>query len=423
MKKQRLTKRTVDAAPVPATGEIRVWDSDLSGYCLRVYPTGRKVYAVKYRVGGRQRWLTIGEHGNPWTPDAARDEAARVLLEAERGNDPAEAKRSRTDLLVSELIDLYLTEGPKSRPNKRAVSWQQDRSGLTRHAKPLIGRRLAAGLTKADLTRMVADIASGKTATVEKTRKRGKAIVTGGNGTASRTYASVRAMFSWAVEEGIIPPPNPCDGVKLKLAAPPSAERFLSDTQAADLWAALAALEREGEVSPRQAAIFRLLLLTGARRTEIAGLCWSEVDLEKARLVLPPERTKAGARTGERRIALNAQAVAILSDLARTKGRDRYVFPARRGTSGHTTAEGKLWREKVLPRAKLAGVRIHDLRHSFASFALADGASLALIGKALGHADARTTERYAKLTDDPVREMAQRIGSRFGGAVEPEAAQ
>lgn len=415
MKKLKLTKRAVDAATVPATGEARLWDSELSGFCLRTYPSGRKVYAVKYRVAGRQRWFTIGEHGNPWTPDEARDEAGRVLLEAGRGDDPADRKRIKDDLTVSKLIDLYLEHGPKAKPGKRAASWQQDRSGLTRHAKPLIGSKLASKLTKADGTRMVASITAGETAATVKTRKQGKARITGGQGSAVRTYASVRAALSWAIEEGYLPPPNPFEGVKLKLAARPTVERYLSDSQATDLLSALTALEGEGAITGRQAAIFRLLLLTGARRTEIAGLRWSEVDLEQARLVLPPERTKAGGSSGERRIALNSLALAILRDLERTKGRDRYVFPAKSGKSGHTTAEGKIWREKVLPRAKLAGVRIHDLRHSFASFALADGASLAMIGKALGHADARTTERYAKLSDDPVRAMAEKIGNRFGG--------
>lgn len=411
MLKQKLTKRAVDAAPAPATGEARVWDTELSGFCLRIYKSGRKVYAVKFRVRGRQGWLTIGEHGNPWTPEKARDEAATALLEASRGNDPTAVKRVRDDLTVSKLIDLYLEEGRASKPNKREISWRQDKSNLNRHVKPLIGRKLVSSLTKTDLTRMVTAITAGETATVEKTKARGKAVVKGGGGTAARSYSTARAMFSWAIEEGYMKPPNPCGGVKL--AARPSVERFLSDKQAVALLEALASLEAEGEVSARHAAIFRLLLLTGARRVEIAGLRWAEVDFERSRLVLPPERSKAGGMKGERRITLNSAAVAILKALEATKGRASYVFPASKGKSGHTTAEGKIWREKVLPRAKLPGVRIHDLRHSFASFALADGASLALIGKALGHASSRTTERYAQLSDDPLRAMTERMGERF----------
>lgn len=413
MKRQKLTKRAVDAAQVPLTGETRVWDDELSGFCLRVYPSGRKVYALKYRVAGRQRWLTIGEHGNPWTPDQARDTAKAGLLQAGQGHDPATKKRLRDDLTVSKLIALYLEEGPGSKPDKRAGSWASDRSNLERHVGPTIGRRLVSGLAKGDITRMTSAITNGDTATNEKTKARGRAIVTGGAGIAARCFSTARAMFAWSIDEGYSLGPNPCAGVKL--AARPSAERFMSEKQAADLMTALSALEREGVISTRQAAIFRLLLMTGARRVEIAGLRWSEVDFERSRLILPPARTKAGGKSGERRITLNSAAMAILRDLEKTRKRESYVFPATKGESGHTTTEGKVWREKVLPRAQLTGVRIHDLRHSFASFALADGASLALIGKALGHASSRATERYAQLADDPLRTMTERMADRFSG--------
>lgn len=416
MKRQKLTKRAVDAATVPATGESRVWDDELTGYCLRIYPSGRKVYALKYRVAGRQRWMTIGEHGNPWTPDDARATAKTALLEAGSGSDPSLKKRLRDDLTVSKLIALYLDEGPRSKPDKRAGSWASDRSNLERHVKPTIGRRLVSGLSKNDITRMTAAITNGDTAAIEKTKPRGRAVVTGGAGIAARCFSTARAMFAWSIEEGYSLAPNPCAGVKL--AARPSAERFMSEVQALDLMKALAALEAEKVISTRQAAIFRLLLLTGARRVEIAGLRWSEVDFDRQRLVLPPARTKAGGKSGERRITLNTAAVAILKDLEKTRNRDKFVFPATKGESGHTTAEGKVWREKVLPRAKLTGVRIHDLRHSFASFALADGASLALIGKALGHASSRATERYAQLADDPLRSMTELMADRFKEAAQ-----
>lgn len=412
MDRKRITKRIVDATRVPAEGEQRVWDTDLSGFCLRVYATGRKVYAVKYRLGAKQRWATIGEHGNPWTPDEARDEAEEIIRAAKKGLDAVAERKTRPTETVNELIDWYLKEGPRLKPAKRPASWAQDKSNLDRHVRPLIGRAVAAGISSHDLARMVSDITAGSTADDVKTGPRGRAIVRGGAGIAQRVYSTTRAMFSTAIEAGRMKGPNPASG--LKLAARPAAERYLTDSQASDLIAALAALEAEGTITPRQAAIFRLLLMTGARRREIAALRWSEVDWDNKRLVLPPERTKAGGRSGTRMIALGASAISILRDLEKTrKGREPFVFPASKGRSGATTAEAKVWREKVLPKAKLEGVRIHDLRHSFASFALSDGASLALIGKALGHANSRATERYAKLSDDPVRDLAERIGSRL----------
>jgi len=411
--KTKLTKRAVDAAALPASGETRLWDQDLTGFCLRVYPSGRKVYAVKYRVGARQRWFTIGEHGDPWTPESARAKAKAIIGGAAEGRDAAALKRAdRAALTVSELADLYLRDGPATRPSKRASSWAADASNLRRHIQPLLGARLARDVTRADVGRMVRSITEGETAADVKTRKQGRAIVTGGAGAAARALAALRAMYTWAAEHQHVTGDNPAKG--LRLPAGNSSERYLSDKEAAGLFAALAKLEAAETITAGQASIFRLLLLTGARRDEIAALRWSEVDLARKRLVLPPERTKAGGKSGERRIPLNTLALDILQ--AQPRDEDAvWVFPAAKGKSGHTTAAGKVWREKVRPAAELSGVRIHDLRHSFASFAVADGASLPMIGKALGHKNSRSTERYAHLADDPLRALSERVAGRVAG--------
>lgn len=408
----KLTKRAVDAAPVPASAEARVWDQELTGFCLRIYPTGRKVYAVKYRVGSRQRWFTIGEHGDPWTPDTARAKAKAIIGGAAEGNDAAAVKRAdRAALTVAELIDLYLSDGPATKPAKRATSWAVDASNLNRHVRPQLGQKLARDVTRQDAGKLVGAVTAGETAADIRTKKQGRAIVTGGPAAAARALGSLRAMFAWAAEHGHTTGENPAKGVKL--AANGSSERYLSDKEAAALFQTLTALESEGAISTAQASIFRLLLLTGARRNEIAGLRWSEVDLERRRLVLPPQRTKAGGKSGERRIPLNSLALEILEGLPRPHGAV-WVFPASKGKPGHTTSAPKVWREKVCPAAKLSGVRLHDLRHSFASFAVADGASLPMIGKALGHANSRSTERYAHLADDPLRALSERVAGRLG---------
>jgi integrase len=171
----------------------------------------------------------------------------------------------------------------------------------------------------------------------------------------------------------------------------------------------------------------RLLLLTGARKTEILGLRWPEIDTARKLLILPPERTKAGGKTGERRIPLSSPALEIIG--RRRTDADRalqeagaegdaaslrdFVFPAARG-QGHAIGLRSAF-AKVCAEAKLLGLRIHDLRHSFASFAIADGASLFLIGKLLGHASARTTERYAHLSSDPLQDAVDLIGRRIVG--------
>jgi integrase len=226
-------------------------------------------------------------------------------------------------------------------------------------------------------------------------------------------------MFAWGIEHGLVCA-NPFAG--LKLASAPVREQFLSKGEAGRLLDALARLEIDGAVSGVFADALRLLLLTGARKTEILGLRWREVDIVRNVLVLPPERTKAGAKTGERRIPLSAPALEILVRRRRdaeafkfkaagdwkTGLKNAFVFPASRG-AGHAIGLRRAFK-KACAIAELPDLRIHDLRHSFASFAIANGASLFLIGKLLGHASARSTERYAHLSNDPLRDAVDRIG-------------
>lgn len=417
-RKARITKRTVDAAPVPTTGETRVWDTDLKGFFLRVYPTGRRVYALKYRLGPLQRIYTLGVHGSPFTPEAARDAAEAALRRVAVGEDPAtEKKAAREALTVSALIDRYLEDGPATKPGKRASTWENDGSNLKRHIRPLLGRKVANSVSKAEAAKAIRDITTGKTAADEKSEKmRGRAIVKGGAGVARRTLTTTAAMFAWGVEHGLVSA-NPFTSVKLSAA--PVRERFLSREEAGRLLDALNEVEAENVVNPAFCDAIRLLLLTGARKTEILGLSWSEVDIERRVLLLPPERTKAGGQNGERRIILSPPALEILAKRRPEKAKPAdFVFPAIRG-EGHIIGVRRAF-AKACKRAGLDGVRIHDLRHSFASFAVADGASLFLVGKLLGHASARTAERYAHLSGDPLQDAAAAIGRRLMPAGERE---
>jgi integrase len=413
----KITKRTVDAARVPIAGETRIWDTEVRGFVLCVYPSGRKVYALKCRVGGRQHIHTVGVHGSPWTPDQARAAAAEALRRAKNGEDPnAARKAAREALTVGVLIDRYLADGPAAKLAKRASTWKIDAANLNRHVRPILGGQVANAVTKADATRAVRDIGSGKTAIDERTRPRGRARVTGGQATARRTAAVASAMFAWATEHGLVGI-NPFRGIKLSRA--PVRERFLSRDEAVRFLDAIADLQHKSLLSETFGDALRLLLLTGARKTEILGLRWSEVDELRKVLVLPPERTKAGGKTGERRISLSAPALEILSKrIATSSGETQateslFVFPAARG-EGHAIGLRRAF-TKVRANASLEGLRIHDLRHSFASFAVAEGASLFLIGKLLGHANARTTERYAHLANDPLQDAANQVGRRIMG--------
>ena len=409
----RITKRTVDAVVTPTTeaGEARVWDTDLKGFFLRVYPSGRRVYALKYRLGPLQRIYTIGVHGSPYTPEMARDAADAALRRVADGEDPATIKKEeREALTVSALIDRYLEDGPATKPSKRASTWANDGSNLKRHILPLLGRKVANAVSKAEAAKAVRDITVGKTAAdVKSEKKRGRAIVTGGAGVARRTLTTTAAMFAWGMEHGLVKA-NPFTTVKLDRA--PVRERFLSREEAGRLIDAINTLEAAKEVNPAFCDAIRLLLLTGARKTEILGLTWSEVDIVRKVLLLPPERTKAGGQNGERRITLSPPALEILARRRPAKVKPtEFVFPAIKG-DGHIIGIRRAF-AKACVRAKVEGVRLHDLRHSFASFAIADGASLFLVGKLQGHASARTAERYAHLSGDPLQDAAAAIGNRL----------
>jgi integrase len=216
-------------------------------------------------------------------------------------------------------------------------------------------------------------------------------------------------MLQFAVGRKLIPA-NPAKGVKLFKGG--KRERFLSEAELAKLADALAAMEAEHRLSPTATAAIRLLLLSGCRKSEILSLRWEWVDVERGVLRLPD------SKTGAKVVPLAAAAVKLLAALPR---RGDYVLPAATG-AGYYTGLQKDW-ERVRARTGLAGVRVHDLRHSFASFAVADGSSLYLIGKVLGHKQARTTEIYAHLADDPVRAVADRTAARIAAAMAPGGAR
>ena len=183
-------------------------------------------------------------------------------------------------------------------------------------------------------------------------------------------------------------------------------ERFLSEAQVANLAEALSAMEAERRLSATAAAAVRLLMLTGCRKSEVLSLRWEWIDFERGCLRLPD------SKTGAKVVPLAAAALELISDLPRSS---EYVLPATRG-DGHYTGLQKDW-ERLRVRAGLSGLRVHDLRHTFASFAVADGNTLFMVGRVLGHKQARTTEIYAHLADDPLRVVADRTAARIAAAM------
>jgi len=389
----KLTKRNVEA--LQPGGKEFAWDDGLEGFGIRVYPTGRKVYVCQYKFAGRTRRIKLGAHG-PVLPEEARRRAVEILGEVAKGNDPAEERDAkRKDLTVQELCQRYLEHGSSTlkTSTREAVA-----RAVRCHIVPLIGRKKLGDLTSGDVEKLMAAISRGATATDQRTGTRGRSIVKGGAGAASRTVAYLRAILAYAVRDRLRVD-NPAAGVKT--VASKSMERFLSPAEVGRLGEALAAAEAKGE-RPEVTNAIRLLLFVGSRKQEILRLRWSEVDLEAGYLRL------ADSKTGKKLIAIGAPARQLLDSLPR-KG--TYVFPSAKG-DGPLVGLQKPW-DRIRRAAGLDGVRIHDLRHSHASSAVAAGESLFLTGKLLGHARPETTARYAHLSDDPLKAAAERVSGRL----------
>jgi integrase len=400
----KITKTVVDRA-IPKSADYFVWDAELAGFGLKVAKGGRKTYVCQYRTaGGRTgdtRRLSIGAHGSPWTVDMARAEARKILGRAANGNDPAlEKQEFKKRLSVGELCDQYLQQGCAT---KKASTLATDRGRIERHIKPLLGRQKIQDVTRADIKKFLQDIAEGKTAADIKTGKRGRAIVRGGRGAATRTVGLLGGIFAYAKDAGMIAS-SPVIGIKR--FADRKNQRYLSQKEFVALGDALRQAELVGE-NPSALAIIRLLVFTGARRGEIEKLLWPEVDLQAGYIKL------ADSKTGQKAFPLNAGASNIIRDLVRQESSNN-VFPAYRG-KGHYMGTPKVWKQ-IRAKAGIEDVRLHDLRHSFASIAVSGGASLPIIGALLGHADLATTQRYAHLSDDPLRLASESVGKQISVA-------
>jgi integrase len=408
----KITKRSVDAlAPGAGGAEAVLWDSEVKGFGVRVQRGGSKSYILHYRGGiGRGATLhklTIGRHGSPWTAETARAEAKRLLAEVAAGRDPATARQAeRNALMFGDLIDLYLAEGVG---HKKASTLKADRGRMEHHLRPLLGKLRAERIGRAEIERMRNSVEMGKTAEKIEDGEKRKAgsIAVGGEGAAAQCVALVSSIYAFAIGRGLCPD-NPARGVKK--APVRKVERFLSEAEIARLAKALDA-EAQKSGNPYPSAAIKLLLLTGCRKGEILNLRWEHVDFERECLRLPD------SKTGAKVVYLNAPARTLLQGLPRMAA-DSRVIPPLRGASV-VPAIDKVW-SRVRKAAKLADVRLHDLRHSFASVGAAGGLSLPIIGALLGHKHAATTQRYAHLSADPLRAANDTVGARIASAMNPK---
>jgi integrase len=406
----RLTKEVVDCATPRAAP---YWDTALSGFGLRVGHTGTKTFFVRYRPKGTgrtgpKRFYTIGKYG-PLTPDQARNRAKEVLGQVAAGQDPAVAlAEARHAITIADLAARYLQEVELKRKEATADLYK---GYLDRYVIPEIGRLKAETISRASIAKLHMKI--GKHHPVA----------------ANRTLAVVSSMFAFAEKRDLLPVGhiNPAKGVE-KFPETPR-ERYLTTEELERLGSAIREAETSGipwevdeakptakhvpkndrqtVISPFAAAAIRLLLFTGCRLREVLDLRWSEVDFERGMLHLPD------SKTGKKSVVLNAPALAVLAALPRAGD---YVIAGDNPTQPRADLH-RPWRI-VSHRAGLNGLRIHDLRHGFASVGAGSGLGLPIIGKLLGHRSTDTTQRYAHLDADPLRRASNTIGVTIAAALD-----
>lgn len=388
----KLTKRSVEAVQPQSKGHV-VWDDELPGFGLRVYPSGKRSYLIQYRAKGRSRRYTIGIHG-VWTPETARREAKALLGQIAQGEDPAaEREEERRAVTVRELCEQYIADmeaglvlGKGGRP-KKATTVATDVGRIRRHIIPLLGTRRIKDITKPDMNNLMKDIIAGKTRVVMKTEKlRGKAIVRGGRGTAIRTMGLLGGIFTYAIEAGIIDQ-NPTHG--LKKPRYKVRDRRLSEAECRTLGRILKDVQHDSHFGIH-AEILRLIALTGCRRGEIISLRWSEVDIEGSCLRLKDSKEGASVRP------VGLPVVDYL-EAARLKRDGTYVFPGQ----GEDNAVGNFpqsWK-KLFADTPLWDVTPHVLRHSFASIANDLGFTEITIAALIGHAKGSVTSKYVHTLD------------------------
>ena len=356
------------------------WDRDLTGFGVRVYPTGSKVYVAQARGPKGPKRVAVGRHG-VINADEARKRAAYIIARVKAGEEaiPKPLKPAGGPT-VAELCARYLTEyvAVRCKPGAAALY----RSVIGRHVLPALGRAPLAALSRARVAEFHENLYETP-------------------GVANMALRVLSAMYEQAARWGMVPEGcNPCRSI---MKYPERRrERFLTDSEFTRLGEALDEMEARGGASASAVAAIRLLALTGCRRSEILGLRREDVALEAGELNLPD------SKTGARVIPLPLQAVELLAGLLDAHD-GPWVIPGRKPGTRLANVDAA-WRA-IRERAGLHDVRLHDLRHSFASRALALGESLPVIGKLLGHSRLETTARYAHLARDTAQEAAERVAA------------
>lgn len=388
----KLTKTLVEKEQ-PSAAQRFVWDSEVKGFGLKIFPTGAKTFVYQYRTPeGRTKRLTIGKLSDTLTTEQARDKAKGCARDVFDGKDPQGEKQARREApTINQVIDAYLESDAFT--EKADSTRSSDMGRITRHLRPLLGNEFADKLTTSEVKRARNAIVQGKTAVTVKTKAHGLARVSGGAGTAKKAITLLRAICKWSTMKRKIPAGTAVEWADIALVHDGLRETIIEDADSyGRLFRTLDKMQNEKRISNAAADAIRVIALTGARRGEINRMRWSYVDLKNGRITLPAKTHKTGHESGEVKIiSLPTQAQAIIARQPEGEP-DDYVF--RAATKGGLLSLSKPWRlvreEAGLP----ANLGLHGLRHSVASQMAMSGASLVEIMTQMGHKQASTSQRY-----------------------------
>jgi integrase len=385
-----LTDAIIKRLPLPERASRIHPDGDVPGFGVRVTAAGARSFVLRYRVrgSGRERTYTIGSTGD-WQATAARRKAKELKRQVDDGGDPlGDIEAQRAAPTVAELVDRFLAEHVEARLRPESV--RHYRVLIDKHIRPHFGAHTC-----------VIDVAFKDIDALHR-----KVTRSGAAYAANRVIAICSKMFSLACRWGMRDD-NPCRGVERNYEA--KRKRYLTGDELARLTAALAE-----HLNKQAANIIRLLLLTGCRRMEAMAARWADIDLGAGIWTKPGSTTK---QKTDHVAPLSAPARQLLSKIrAEQTARDEpWVFPSNAGKAGHVVELARAWRV-ICKAAGITGLRIHDLRHSFASQLASGGASLPLIGALLGHSNPATTARYSHLFDDPMRKAVEKVGAVIAAA-------
>lgn len=388
----RISDKILPSLLVPEKGNKIYYDDEVKGFGARITSKGAISFILNYRIYGRERRYTIGP-ATDWSSEAARDEAIDLRKDIRKGKDPLEEKEKiRTAPTVADLETDYLERWAKT--HKRESSQKKDEEMLTKWIIPKLGKLKVEAVTYQD---------------IERLHRSMKHIPYSAN----RALALLHKMFALAVKWNWCEK-NPVTGVQRYQEE--KRERYLSGDELQRLVQALREYpiyiskeDGEEKTNPRKeqsANIIRMLLLTGARRGEVISAKWDQLDLVNGIWTKPSSHTK---QKKTHRIPLSAPALAILREIRDKNADGIYIFPATT-LDTHQTDVKNAW-ASICKLAKIEGVRIHDLRHSYAAHLASAGLSLPIIGALLGHSQPTTTARYAHLLDDPLKEATAIVGN------------